>query len=187
MSGKPKPIPMYASTRSVQMEQRRMILRKALQRNPGSHDVKQALIRTLELPHLKRAAERGVFISYHRNDELFALELDQDLRSAGVKAWLDVIDIPDAEDWHGAVQRALRECGVMLFVLSPDSVADKEAQLEREHFIEAGKVIIPLLYQTCNLATVELVFVPPVDFRHDYQVGLAQLRNMLTSSGKVSV
>lgn len=187
MVGKPKPIPMVASTHSIQMEQRRMILRKALQRNPDSTDVKQALIRTLELPHLKHAAEQGVFISYHRNDEISALELDQDLRSYGVKAWLDVIDIPDEEDWHAAVQHALRECGVMLFILSPESVADEEAHLEREHFIESGKVIIPLLYQTCNLKSIESVFVPPVDFRHDYQVGLQQLRRMLTSSGKVPV
>jgi len=182
-----KGLRLNTSTNSLQMEERRAILRKALLRNPDSQEIKQAMIRTLGLSHVKKAALRGVFMSYHRNDELFALDLDQDLRSVGIRVWLDVIDISPSMDWQAAVTTALRDCGVMLVILSPDSAADEAAQAERAHFINSGKIVIPLLYQSCDLGSIENIFVPPVDFRRDYQAGLKQLLRILSSPNEASV
>lgn len=186
-NGRPTGLRLNTSTNSLQMEERRAILRKALLRNPENQEIKQAMIRTLGLSHVKKAAQRGVFMSYNRNDELFALDLDQDLRAVGIRVWLDVIDISPSMDWQSAVTTALRDCGVMLVILSPDSVADETAQAERAHFINSGKIIIPLLYQSCDLRSIEDIFVPPVDFRQSYQRGLQQLLRILSSPDEASV
>ena len=126
-----------------------------------------------------------MFISYHRSDEIFALELDNGLRSVGVPVWLDTIDVSDDADWRNEVVTALRSCGVMLLILSKSWVEDDDVANEYQFFVDTGKIILPILSETCDYERINLL-LPPVDFRRDREVGLRQLVKLLSQTVTVS-
>src|SRR5262245_13208683 len=119
-----------ATEHSQIIESRRAILRQALNKTPEDGRVQDALKQLLQPPLIRRAAKRGVFICYSRDDELFALDLTTDLREGGVRAFMDEIDIPDdlSQEWGQVVGTALRGCGVLVLVLSPAALHDAEVQ-----------------------------------------------------------
>lgn len=166
------------STQTRTIEQKRSMLRKAYITRPDDPRIRTALQDTLSSMHIKKAAARGVFISYHRSEEVFALDLDTGLRAAGVRVWMDTIDVTDEGDWRTEIINALRGCGVMLLLLSKEMVSDIESMNEYQYFVDTGKIVIPVLSETCDFAKYNLV-VPPVDFRRDYDMAMRQLVRML--------
>src|SRR5687768_4080119 len=88
------------STQTRTIEQKRSMLRKAMLTRPDDPRISAALLDTLAPIYIKKAASRGVFISYHRSEEVFALDLDTGIRSAGVRVWMDTIDVADEADWR---------------------------------------------------------------------------------------
>lgn len=166
------------NTQTASIEQKRAMLRKAMVKHPLDARFEHALMATLTPSLIQRAAKRGVFISYHRNDEVFALELDTELRKAGINVWLDTIDVPEGADWRTEVITALRQCGVLLLILSPDALTDTDMLHEQHYFLDTGKILVPVLHQTCDLTNVDLS-VPPMDFRHQAARGLTRLVRLL--------
>lgn len=160
------------------IEEKRAALYRAYRLNPHDSRIHNALLRLISVPYSTRAAQYGVFISYVRADELFALDLRESLREAGVKAWLDMTDIPAEADWHATVDRALETCGLMLLLLSPTALKTGELRAERQQFLDVGKIVVPVLRDHCDLAALNLLHAP-VDFRHDYALGLQQLLKIL--------
>lgn len=159
---------------SLPITKRRRMLYKAIAEFPQNQQIRSALLRTYSTSHIQTAAKAGVFISYNRADELFALELDQGLRDIGVNIWLDEIDVADNEDWHHAISSALARCGVMIVILSPQSVDDESVQDEMRSFVEAGKIILPVMSEACDLADLNL-FLPAIRFDSEFSVPLSQL------------
>ena len=90
------------------------------------------------------------FVSYSRDDLDFVLRLCQDLRQAGAAIWLDKLDITPGEEWDLAVERGLAECGRMLVVLSPRSVASQNVLDEVGFALTKKKVVVPVLFQDCE-------------------------------------
>jgi hypothetical protein len=119
---------------------------------------------------VRDAARSGVFISYSRADEVFALNLAHRLKKAGIGAWLDMIDIDDEDDWQGEIDAALNRCGLMLAVLSPDALRDASARSECQQFMTASKPAIPVISRRCQMP--DGFRLPPVDFSRDFTVGL---------------
>lgn len=159
-------------------EEKRAALRKALSLAPEDRRISEALNRLTTPHHIALAAHTGVFINYARPDELFAVNLTESLRSAGVHVWLDVTDMPDDGDWKSAILSALDTCGVMLMILSPAALQSSDLRAERQQFMANGKIILPVVYQTCDLNKLEIP-LSSVDFRHDYDLGLQQLLKLL--------
>ena len=63
-----------------------------------------ALQATLTPGLIQHASRHGVYVCYHRADEVFALDISMALQEARVKVWMDEMEVPDtAEDWRGAV------------------------------------------------------------------------------------
>lgn len=170
--------------RGKTIEEQRLKLRQAYQKAPDNPNIKRALARLMTTEHVRLAAKQGVFISYSRADDLFVLDLALDLREAGVDVWIDMTDIPDDADWRREVSRALRRCGVLLMVVSPATVDDEDVKAERQHFINSGKVIIPILYQNSDHKDDDL-WINPVDFRYDYRTALQNLHRLLVSPSEV--
>lgn len=166
------------STQTRTIEQKRSMLRKAIITRPDDPRIRSALQETLAPIHIKKAASRGVFISYHRVDEVFALDLDTGLRGAGVRVWMDTIDVADEGDWRTEVVNALRGCGTMLLIISKELINDAESMNEYQYFVDTGKIVVPVLSETCDFQKLNLV-VPPVDFRRDYDMAMRQLTRML--------
>jgi len=119
------------------------------------------------------------FVSYSRADTDFVLRLCQDLRAAGASIWLDKLDIHPGEEWDEAIERGLSECGRMLVVLSPKSVASENVLDEIGYALARKKPIIPVLYQDCEVP-YRLNRLQYVDFRTAYD---EQLKYLLLAIG----
>lgn len=160
------------------IEEKRAALRNAVSLQPYAPRLRDAFLGTLSPAHVKAAAAKGIFISYARNDELTAVELAHDLNEAGFNTWLDIQDIPDDGDWHSEIAAALRRCGLMLLITSPNVVDDTDSTAERMHFMRTGKIIVPVLHESCDLKALD-VWHPAIDFRRDYALGLHRLLGLL--------
>jgi hypothetical protein len=169
------------------IEAKRAMLRNALKKNPNDERIQKGLKQLLQPYYVQRAAKLGVFVCYSRDDELFALDLTTDLRDKGVNVFMDEMDIDDDVnmEWGDVVGNALRKCGVLLLVLSPDGLHDAEVQGERIYFLKNGKVVIPVTARTCKTNGLEMI-IPPLDFEHDYQGSLAKLVRLLVHSEEAS-
>jgi TIR domain-containing protein len=114
------------------------------------------------------------FISYSREDEVFALRLASDLKAAGANVWLDQLDIVPGDKWDRSVENALADCPRMLLILSPASVKSENVMDEVYFALGKQKQLIPVVYQECNVP-FRLSRIQQVDFRNDYVQALQAL------------
>ena len=68
-----------------------------------------------------------VFISYSRRDMAFVDSLDAALKARGFEPLVDRSEIYAFEDWWKRLQALIGQADTVVFVLSPDSVASREA------------------------------------------------------------
>lgn len=158
--------------------EKRSALRRALALKPDDSAVRDTLRRLISPRHIQRAARSGVFMSYARADELFAVDLTESLRANGINAWMDMAEISVDTTWHSSIAKALTQSGLMVFVLSPAALETEELSTERRWFLETGKIVVPVLHQTCDYDKLDL-FAPVVDFRQNYDDGLQRLLRLL--------
>jgi hypothetical protein len=86
-----------------------------------------------------------LFISYSRQDKIFAQQLHQALAAQGREVWIDYNDIPPAVDWRDEIRQNLEKTNAVVFMLSPDFLASAECGVELEIAEELSKRLIPLL------------------------------------------
>jgi hypothetical protein len=161
-------------------EGRRAMLRRAIKKFPNEAKFRDALQKSFSPTFIRRAAKNGVFICYTQVDAVFALDIAIELREAGVRAFMDELDVPDGEEWGSAVNKAMRDCGVLLLILSPDSITDAEVQGERIFFLRKGKIIIPLIAKQCSTNGLEM-FIEPINYVADAQIAKRKLLSLLRS------
>jgi hypothetical protein len=113
------------------------------------------------------------FLSYSRSDEEFALRLARDLQSRGVDMWVDRFSIRPSEHWDRAIERAIRNCRNVIAVLSPRSVASENVADEISLAIDAGKPIIPVVIEPCDLP-LRLTRRHLIDATGSYDLALKQ-------------
>ncbi len=162
-------------------DQKRAALRRALALKPDSRQIRQTLERLITPRHIQRAANDGVFIGYSRADEVFAVDLNESLRANGFTTWLDIAEIDPETTWHHSIARALRECGLMVMILSPAALQSDDLGVERDWFLQTGKIILPVLHQDCDYQSLNLICTP-IDFRYEYGSGVQALIKTLTAS-----
>jgi len=129
--------------------------------------------------------EASAFVSYSRSDSAFALRLAGDLKAAGVKVWVDQRDIVAGQRWDRVVEDAIRNCPLLLAVLSPASVNSTNVMDEVSFALEEHKTVIPIVYRECEIP-FRLRRVQHVDFRVDYSSGLRELVRTLESNRRKS-
>lgn len=130
------------------------------------------------------ATGKHLFISYSRRDGDFALKLAQDLRSAGVDIWLDQLDIPPGSRWDREVDQALRTCGRLLLILSPESAGSENVMDEVAVAMHEGKPVVPVRHRPCEVP-LRLMRLQHIDFTQNYDKGLNALLTHLREAGKV--
>lgn len=113
------------------------------------------------------------FLSYSRLDEEFALRLAKDLKSRGVEMWVDRFSIRPSEHWDRAIERAIRGCRNVIAILSPRSVASENVADEISLAIDAGKPIIPVVIEPCDLP-LRLTRRHLIDATGNYDLALKQ-------------
>ncbi len=124
-----------------------------------------------------------IFISYSRKDEVFASQLAADLDGLGADVWIDVDDIPAGMKWSTAIQQGLDACEVMIVVISPDSMASRNAEDEWQSYLDDGKPVIPVLWRPARVH-FQLRRIQYVDFHtQEYAPAFAQLHSELRRQG----
>jgi tetratricopeptide (TPR) repeat protein len=132
-----------------------------------------------------------VFISYSRTDaDEIAKKLHDHLEANGFATWLDTRDIKVGENWDLAVDKAIRECWALLFVMTPNSVESPNCHDEWSRALSFKKPVIPLLIKPCE-APLRLHRLQYIDFTGDFTKALARLcdhlRWMQSTEGEVQV
>ena len=85
------------------------IERRVLERRKELHE---------EEKEMSSVLSSDVFISYSRSDSELAMRLASALRKKELKVWLDVNDIPGAEDWKNCYVKAIRETRIFIPLLT---------------------------------------------------------------------
>lgn len=108
------------------------------------------------------------FFGYHAFDAAFALKLAGDLKNAGVKLWVDVLEAQSREE-------AIASCEAMVVVLSPEYVAHYKDELA----VMAGRDINPVVIRAIMDWPAGIRRDWAVDFQGNYDY-LSQLKILLT-------
>ena len=99
-------------------------------------------------PSAPSAPDRpDAFISYSRRDEAFVETcIAPAMEGRGKNLWIDVDDIRGgASDWRATVWAGIEAARVVVFVLSPDSLASQVCGEELAHAEALNKRVIPVL------------------------------------------
>jgi hypothetical protein len=121
------------------------------------------------------------FISYSRKNSDFAVRLAKDLKAAGIDVWLDQLDIPTGARWDDEIEKALDQSSIFLIVLSPESIQSQNVKDEVGYAIDAGKRILPVTVENCNIP-FRLRRFQYVDFSNkSYEDSLIEIKRLLTS------
>jgi TIR domain/Carboxypeptidase regulatory-like domain len=121
-----------------------------------------------------------MFISYSRESEedfRFALRLANDIRTTGIKVWIDQPDFHAGE----IAEEALANTDALLVILSPASVKSPRVREEVEFSKAHGKWVDAVLLHTCELVD-PFTFYEPFDFTKDYHTGLRELLQFIRES-----
>lgn len=86
----------------------------------------------------------GVFISYSRDDLVFADQLDATLKIGGFDTRIDRTGIHGGEKWELRLGTLIRDADTVVFVLSPSSAGSKVCEWEVRESVRLGKRIIPV-------------------------------------------
>lgn len=163
------------------VENKRVVLHRALHQHPDDPRLHELKTRFTRPHHIRRGMKQGVFINYVRQDELFALELAENLLRARLRVWLDILNISLDEDWHAQMLTAMQTCGLMIAVISPHSMNNREARLERDRFAGMGKLLLPAVAKRADL-NGEDFWLEPIDFSRDFGRGLYELRRLVQAT-----
>lgn len=159
------------------MEGRRRALVESIKAEPDNPTHRETLQALSDRSQIRRAAANGIFISYARQDEIFALDVSMILLDAGLPVWLDVVHGGN-EDWSEEIDQALRRCGLMVAIVSPTTVKDPITLAERRLFIERGKLVLPVFRQFCEVDPT-LLWLDPIDFSQDMEQAMDHIRELL--------
>ncbi len=99
-------------------------------------------------------SQTRVFISYSRADLAFAEALRQRLIGDGLEAFIDVEDVVKGEEWRKRLQGLIESADVVVFLISPDSVASEVCDWEINEAERVGKRICPAVARATPLEDV---------------------------------
>src|SRR5262245_46301135 len=91
------------------------------------------------------AGRLNVFISYSRDDNQFADQLDAALQLCAFATTIDRHGISGGEDWKRRLGNLIRDADTITFVLSPSSAESPVCTWEVEEAVRLGKRIIPVV------------------------------------------
>src|SRR5580692_5763172 len=100
----------------------------------------------MSLEHAQETERKArIFISYSRKDMAFADHLDTALKVRGFEPLIDREEIFAFEDWWKRLQVLISRADTVVFVISPDAVASREALREVEYATSLNKRFAPIV------------------------------------------
>jgi len=122
----------------------------------------------------------NIFISYSRREVGFVDELSSRLEKKGFDLWLDYHRLVPGTPWSGQIDKGLREAGIILLVVSKESIASPYVELEWRQGLKDGKRVILAIFEAVTLPP-ELANLEWVDFRGGFRSALNKLTNHLNA------
>ena len=95
-----------------------------------------------------------VFISYSRKDMAFVDKLEPTLKARGFEPLIDREEIYAFEDWWKRLQALIEQADTVVFVLSPDAAASREALREIEYAASLNKRFAPIVCRRVDDAAI---------------------------------
>lgn len=92
-----------------------------------------------------------IFISYCREDRPFVNRLLNKLAKLPVQPWQDVQELVAGQDWRSDIDKALRNCSMLLLVLSKVSQQSPYVNYEWAFAMGAGARIVPIFRESVPL------------------------------------
>lgn len=121
-----------------------------------------------------------VFISYARKDrffaELLATKLAQEKKP--IKFWRDKSSILEGDEWSKTIDSGIRNSAVVALVLSHAGCESKFVSYEWAYALGAGKPIIPILLEDCDMHS-KIKPIQYSDFRNHTEENWLRLINTL--------
>jgi hypothetical protein len=99
-----------------------------------------------------------VFISYSRQESLFANRIADELEKNGRTVWIDRKGIELTTDWWDEISRGIEGADNFVLVMSPSSLSSPVCHLEIELALKLTKRIIPLYHLDNNKDDAEAHF-----------------------------
>lgn len=126
---------------------------------------------------------KRVFISYAKEDKGFAEKLYRDLQQAGVRPWIDTVDLVPGQPWNMAIRKAISDSSYFIAVLSCRSVGKKGyVQREIRHALDIAEeypedkiFVIPMRIDDCEPSFEGLRKLHREDFFPSYDKGIKEL------------
>ncbi len=128
-----------------------------------------------------------IFISHAEEDLKVAKKIYNDLKSAGLKPWLDNKDILPGQNQKTAINQAIKNSSYFLALLSSNTVSkkgnvQKEQKIALEILNEYPKehiFIIPIRLDNCEIPDEKLQNLQKVDLFPSYESGLNKILHVL--------
>jgi phosphotransferase system HPr-like phosphotransfer protein/mannitol/fructose-specific phosphotransferase system IIA component (Ntr-type) len=130
-------------------------------------------------PSEDRPFDYDVFLSYNAKDGTRVRRLAKQLRTAGVRVWLDKWVIKPGDDIYLAIERGLEASRALVLCLSPAALGSEWVTMERNTVLfrdpsNARRRFIPLLLADCTLPDT-LRRYRYVDYRHESGAAFEEL------------
>jgi CheY-like chemotaxis protein len=93
----------------------------------------------------------SVFISYSSEISDFADLVRIQLENAGIQVWKDEEEIEAGKEWREEIDKALRNCYIVVVLLNQSSAKSHYVTYEWAYAFALGKTIIPILMEECEI------------------------------------
>jgi hypothetical protein len=91
-----------------------------------------------------------MFISYAREDQGFARDLNAGLQILQRDTWIDWHSIPDSAEWRAEIFAAIESADNFLFIISPDSLRSLMCGQEVADVVANRNRIVTILYHSVD-------------------------------------
>ena len=121
--------------------------------------------------------QHHIFLSYSRQDLQIMQHVRDDLRAAGLEVWTDEGIEPGSISWKEAIEKSIRETGMVVVLLSPAANDSRWVQREIDYAETLYKPILPLLIDGNVRDAIPFALAGSqfIDMRYDYHNGLSSL------------
>lgn len=121
--------------------------------------------------------QHHVFISYSRKDAGVMRRLCDDFQARGLAVWTDEGIEPGTPSWKMSIEKAIRESGCLVVILSPDAAQSRWVREEIDFAESQNKPILPVLASGDRASAIPfgLTSAQFVDVRENYESALTSL------------
>jgi TIR domain len=107
---------------------------------------------------------KHTFVSYAREDKVFARQLTSRLRESGRIPWQDLRNLRGGDHWQVKIDEALQKAEALVVVMSPPATKSQYVTYEWAFALGAGVPVIPVVVKKRTALHPRLNYIQYIDF-----------------------